>query len=136
MSSRVMFLSITFLGVALLSVSCGINPCADVKEESIASPDGKFTATLFVRNCGATTPYITHVSVVRNTWLPRDAFNMDNNIVFSIKNKPAVELRWESGDSLLIRYTRVEGVQPSKLAKQWGQVAITATPTMVDKARR
>ena len=39
--------------------------CANRVLATQVSPDGQYSAVLFERNCGATTPFATHVSILR-----------------------------------------------------------------------
>ena len=47
-----------FRGVQILMFESGIGLCEDVVMMSKKSPDGKLTASIVERNCGATTDYV------------------------------------------------------------------------------
>jgi hypothetical protein len=52
--------------VGIFSVaSTGCDLCGEDVVAEKTSPDGKFTAVTYSRNCGATTPYVTHVNLRR-----------------------------------------------------------------------
>ncbi len=53
------------LGVAALAAACG-DMCGDKAVSSAVSPDGRYIARAFVRNCGATTAYVTRVDLANN----------------------------------------------------------------------
>jgi hypothetical protein len=73
---------------------CGEDVVADK-----ASPDGKFVAVTFARNCGATTPFVTHV----NLRAANERFNAgwDGTIrkseILSVRNLEPVEIVWVAG---------------------------------------
>jgi hypothetical protein len=52
------------LAMALLCLSSCSDMCGNSIVRRIASPDARYEAVLFERNCGATTGFATHVSVV------------------------------------------------------------------------
>ncbi len=45
----------------LLLAGCGL--CRETTVQELTSPDGKYVATAWIRDCGATTPYNVHVDV-------------------------------------------------------------------------
>jgi hypothetical protein len=92
----------------------------DLVSESI-STDGKYVASVFERNCGATTPYVQVVSLrLSNTKL-----NPENHDdwVFTIHGKSKVELFWENANRLNISYTGT-GDKPTE-RDSWKNVTIT-----------
>jgi hypothetical protein len=79
-------------GVAGLVVFASPNlfECDNDKVVETFSPNGQFKAVTFRRNCGATTSYSTHVSILpASSKLPNEAGN-----VFIAKHEPAITLRW------------------------------------------
>lgn len=62
----------------LLLGGCGLSdPCANSVLSQATSPDGRLKAVVFQRNCGATTGFSTHVSLVPLTSvLPNEAGNI------------------------------------------------------------
>ena len=69
--ARVLLLGLT----VVLSSGCGL--CANDEVVRIPSPDTKFEAVVFQRDCGATTGFSTQVSVVtRGASLPNEAGNV------------------------------------------------------------
>lgn len=108
-----------FLSVAL--ISCGRGSCSNVIVSEAVSPDKKYTATIFERNCGATTPFIQIVSL-RFT---KSKFNPENysDWVFTIHGKTAVKLNWEDTNKLIISFAGT-GDQPTKHAN-WREISIS-----------
>ena len=88
--------------------------CSDACENTIASrllsPDGTHAATLFQRDCGATTGYSTQISVLDNGDAPTgsgNAFRADDNHGVAAVGEwqgPWADMRWVAPDRLLIRY--------------------------------
>jgi hypothetical protein len=80
--------------------------CDNAIRSDVPSPDGAKRAVVFVRSCGATTPFSTQVSVVnRGEALPRSA----GNVFVADGNHGAIAdlnviARWVSPNHLLIRY--------------------------------
>ncbi len=53
------------LVLAALASACG-DLCGDEELSSAVSPDGRYVARAFIRNCGATTAYVTRVDLANN----------------------------------------------------------------------
>lgn len=80
------------------------------------SPDGRFVAVVFYRNCGATTPFTTEVSVVRavedaiSSGADGNVFSMTdpNDSNKSLERSGAIEARveWKSAELLSISTPR------------------------------
>lgn len=74
--------------------------CGNEIRSEFYSPDQQLKAVVFVRNCGATTSYSTHVSVLRSgEKLPNDPGS-----VFSCLYVPRVRPRWVADQKLRIEY--------------------------------
>jgi hypothetical protein len=91
------------IAIALLSPGCSLTgECENSAIRSSVSPDGTLNAWVFVRNCGATTPYSTHVSVLSaSADSPKDAGN-----TFVIQERPAVSVEWASPSELAVTFPR------------------------------
>ncbi len=50
--------------LAVLLTSCGADLCGNNQIDRIPGPDGQSELVVFVRNCGATTGFSTHVSLL------------------------------------------------------------------------
>lgn len=115
--------------LAALSLS-GCSTCAnDFVSESL-SPDGKHKAVVFVRSCGATTGYGTHVSVMRAIEKVGDdvgnAFTADDNhgkVQLGSAHQLPLRVQWTGGNSMLIRYPERSRLFRSEL--RVAQVAVT-----------
>ena len=87
-----------FVVLANCSLSCGNKIVAESR-----SPNGRWKAVSFSRNCYATARYcppVTHVSVLPVT---EELPGGDGN-VFSIDAVDGIDLAWKSDDVLLVRY--------------------------------
>lgn len=85
----------------MLLCLCGcINPCDDEIQGEAVSPNGKIAATVYVRGCGATTPFVTHLSL-RQAYRSFRGGDRDS-IVFSRRNRGGVSLRWAGSERLAV----------------------------------
>src|SRR4029077_7661185 len=78
-----------------LSLSCSSSTLSEA-----VSPDGKYIATVFERNCGTTSPFIRTVSV-----RPKGTrFQTEDQSawVFATEDQPNVGIRWAGPRQLLI----------------------------------
>jgi hypothetical protein len=85
------------IALALLTSSCGL--CTDDVQRQQSSPRSALVATAFVRNCGATTPYVSIVSVHGQS----DSFTDEKARVLVIEGHHSPELAWSHEGALLIR---------------------------------
>jgi hypothetical protein len=98
--------------VSLMLLACGsdfkgmdaMSSCNEAVEKQVASPGGEYLATLFERNCGATTGYVTHI----NLRLASDADRPDTHGVINdgqvlvANGQMPIEIRWIDGTNLVI----------------------------------
>jgi len=105
-----------WLGVTILIVALGygtlaltpwsIGPCNEDNGMQASSPDGKHVAKVFVRSCGATTGWQTHVNL-RSRW---GYFNptwdgiIRQDEVFSIRCWKKLNLVWKDNAHLEINH--------------------------------
>ena len=90
---------------------CGNDPI-----NTAISPDGEHVAITFIRNCGATTPFNTQVSILDMPgYLPNEAGNL-----FRVEGKHPVSVRWESNEQLTIDRARAYGVPFLQLSEYQG----------------
>ena len=108
---------------AVMVVACGDSLCSnDLISESI-SPDGKYVASAFERNCGATTPHVQVISLrLSNTRLNPEKHD---DWVFTIHGQSKIDLYWESARKLKISYSGT-GDNPTQRVS-WQDVAISYT---------
>ena len=94
--------------------------CRNSTIEEVRSPDGAYVATVFDRNCGATTPYYRVVSL-RFTGSKFDQ-EMQDDWIFEVKNKPEILLKWADPRHLSVRsYWNDENPTPRT---SWRDVSI------------
>jgi hypothetical protein len=80
-------------------------PCGEERLLEKTSPDKRYVATVFRRNCGATTDFVLHV----NLRPQRASFRVDGSgtitegCVFLSNHEPRLILDWERGQHLVIR---------------------------------
>lgn len=104
---------------AMLMVSCK-ELCNNSLQDEKNSPDGKFTASFFERNCGATTPYVQVISLrLSNKKLDPDNFD---DWVFTIHGRSKIKIDWKDIDELSISYSGT-GDTPTMINK-WGKIKI------------
>jgi hypothetical protein len=75
------------LGVAALLTGCG---CSNKFIAGADSPDGTLRATVFERDCGATTDFSRIVSISGK----EEDFNRENSFVFVVKGEKDIQLQW------------------------------------------
>lgn len=73
--------------------------CADDVVTRVASPDGRLVATYYVRNCGATTDYVSTVNL-RST---KAKFRADEGVVFTAKGEHRIGIEWTAARHLRLR---------------------------------
>ena len=83
--------------------------CGDEDVGSVASPDGHVRARVFVRNCGATTRFATHVAIVRSRPIVPDTSDTvfigdARDGTFNSAGGPEVRPSWEGSRDLVISY--------------------------------
>jgi|RhiMethySRZTD1v2_1073278.scaffolds.fasta_scaffold1192698_2 uncharacterized protein DUF5412 len=82
----------------LVSVACGIGiPCDNEIKQELVSPDGRYTATAFIRDCGATTGFSPQVHLRRTGTKMTAAGN-----VFIGNHSNEIKIRWLSANELEI----------------------------------
>ena len=103
MSTRVK-LTVAFLVVAFLVLFLFMgfdwlfmSPCKDQVLSELASPTQQQIATVFVRNCGATAGFTTHVAV-----RPRQNELADSKTLLMLEGRAAVQVKWRGEDVLEI----------------------------------
>jgi hypothetical protein len=105
--------AITILFLSL--ISCG-GVCADkIVTESI-SPDGALKATVFIRDCGATTDFSEMVSIHR----PDNTFKDDSDLVFVAKGRGQLGVSWAGPRQLSIE---CDGCQRKDIFREVAKLA-------------
>jgi hypothetical protein len=83
--------------IVVLSLG-GCDLCSKDTALEAISPNGHWVAKVVEVNCGATTPYTEWVTLRR-----KDAWFGSDEIVFSVREQPAMEIQWRDDSTLLIR---------------------------------
>jgi hypothetical protein len=109
------------LFLVLLLIACDSNICSNELKNEAVSSDGKYVASIFERNCGATTPFVQVVSL-RLSNMKFDPENHDE-WVFTIHGKSNVEVDWTDVDRLQVSYSST-GDEPTKRTN-WQDVVIS-----------
>lgn len=86
-------LGVLYLAVLKFMVIGLSGDCSDTVKEQLRSPDGRYTADLYERDCGATTSYSTGVSLRASS----SRFDGDNPRVLSLKGRCDVAMDWQNG---------------------------------------
>ena len=109
-------ISIIAIGGCSLSAGCGSTVLSESK-----SPNGLLKAVIFNYDCGATTGFSSHISILPNAITsPRDAGNI---FVADGSGASAVQIKWLSSNRLLISYDKRARTFNRK--KQFESVAIS-----------
>ena len=98
--------------------------CSDTVQSETTTTDGIYVATLYERNCGATTSFVTR----ENLRSQGARFAGDVGLVFVVSGKPKVNLSWENDSSLVIECVQCSSSHNYKIFKQesdWGSVRIS-----------
>lgn len=92
---------ISILGLAGLSGCDNVlfGDCTDAMKAEARSPDGRYVATVFERDCGATTDFSTHVGIRKNDKLMMFSEQVS---VLTIKGRETVDVEWSTDETLLI----------------------------------
>ena len=109
------FLSVVLvmaLGISLL-VERACDPCGNEELKTILSPDAKLKAVIFQRDCGATTGFSTHVSLLSSSKKPPrepgNTFILDTDhgrAPTEPGGGPEVILRWVDERVLFVKYDK------------------------------
>jgi hypothetical protein len=103
-----------------LVVSCG-DLCSNDPQRVVVSPDGKYEAVVFSRDCGAATNFSTQVSILEaGAALPDRA----GNALVYIGQHP-LEVEWVGSSGILVRGAPEK---PTWLATEVNGVSVAHTP--------
>jgi hypothetical protein len=98
-----------FMALSTMTVS-GSHACSNRVIARTDAPDGRLTATLFQRNCGATTGFSTQISILAPDEQPvgiGNTFRADTDHGTAHAGEwggPWAEIEWISSSRLLVRY--------------------------------
>ena len=103
-----------------------LSSCSESSESQIAGPNKKYTAEVFVRNCGATTGYVTHINL-RDAG---EAFVADQNGVIStgevvsLEGNPRVHVTWVQESLLDVQVSSDRSLRDVNRSEAWRSVRI------------
>jgi hypothetical protein len=99
--------------------ACG-SICSNVVTTESTSPDGRYVAAVYERDCGATVDFVTHVGL-RTAGTPFDG-SVNGAGIF--EGLPVVSLEWQSHDRLVIRYQKCPEDSLVRADARWAGVTI------------
>ena len=113
----VLVAAVVFLGHRLREVFHSVDAlasCSEANEAQVLSPDRRYIATVFVRNCGATTSYVTHVNLrkITDVFIADRRGVIDTGEVVATDGVALVTPRWLKGTELEVR---LRGTGPLKI---------------------
>jgi hypothetical protein len=123
-----LWVALAALLTAIVSYSCFLGglsfECGDSILSEAVSPDGRYTATVFERNCGAVTSFTRIVSIHRR----ESCFDGEdeNTWVFVTKDQPTINIRWSSQRQLDVTtegYSRTPREQRLRIA-HWENIDV------------
>lgn len=125
-----LLLTLFYAGITLTPWSIGL--CGEHARGEAYSPDRRYLAKAFIRNCGATTGLITHVNL-RSGWSyfnPTLVGMIDEGQVFTNDCGSKVNLVWIDSSHLEIQYERCARRSDGKdraflKAGSWKKVKVT-----------
>ena len=102
-------MSILSIGILLCLCNGCFDPCGNDEVVRVPSPDVKFEAVIFQRDCGATTDFSTQISVLpKGTSLPKAGGNVyigdsDHGAAPTAKwSGPPVDVKWSANRQLTV----------------------------------
>ncbi len=87
---------VVILGSLLLMSGC--NLCSDTIKSGSVSQDNALKATVFIRDCGATTDFSTIVSLHR----PNSGYRDEANFIFVAKGEHPLHVEWNNSHKLIL----------------------------------
>ena len=114
---RILLVTLLFISLA----SCNKDLCGNELVCEVASPDGRYIASLFERDCGATTPQISVVNLRLSDaeYAPEEI----DDWIFTIHGQSDVKVSWVVDGQLKIKYSRT-GDKPTQRLK-WRDVSVS-----------
>lgn len=118
---------ILFAGIAYIAKVMHDSPlCGEELIQQSHSTDGEFVANVYVRNCGATTGYVTHVNLAKKDDVVDPDFygTIKEGEILTLEDKPEILMKWHSPTELELN---VVGYDPKNLnvRKSWETVKIS-----------
>jgi hypothetical protein len=117
---------LTAMGAGYLLLTSTFDLVGDCGEEvirSVPSPDGRFVATVYRRNCGATSDFATHVNLRRNSGaVKRDGGVVHEGEVLTLGGTRKVKVTWLDSRRLSLLHEPAASFHP---VTHWNDVTIT-----------
>lgn len=124
--NKFMYKLLLLIVIVLNTFSCELfRECSEENLTNISSPDGKYVAALFSRNCGATTGYLFHVNLRESSEEFSVSLNgaMYEKEVFAIDDYK-VNLIWKDNKTLLVECKVCPANQPVRIKKNWKDINV------------
>lgn len=116
-----------FLFFLIVAISSCVNwrECTEETLSSSTSPNGIYVADHFVRNCGATTPFVYHINLRKST--NKFPINLSGTItegtVITIASQKLV-MEWKDDNMLSVKCMNCKPGVKYKMEKTWQNVNI------------
>jgi hypothetical protein len=101
-----------------LNACVSFDPCGNSILNSIPSPSGKFNAVLFKRDCGATTGFSTHLSILQAS----EALDNQAGKIAVFDELPSIDIKWRDERHLVVRHPATASV--FLFEKKFGDIQI------------
>jgi hypothetical protein len=103
-----------------------MSECSESEVATNASPGGEYVASVFVRNCGATTAYMTHVNIRRakDRLFTEEYGAIKDGEVASMAGTPQVSLNWAHDTDLEIEVVSPGPNSSITTSEQWKSVHV------------
>lgn len=121
-----------------LNACMGVGVCSEKQIGEATSPDGRFIAVLFLRNCGATTPFMQHVNLrekkhSRGEFSPDSRGAIEDGQVF-LTSAGALSIAWEDAKTLVVKCKNCPHNCCDKAwVKSWNDIKVSYQPPITEK---
>jgi hypothetical protein len=115
---------VLILLVGLGAVALGLflaSDCEDTIKTEVKSPDGKYVATLYERDCGATTDFSTIVNLRDSS----ASFNGDDLGIVIVKGQHKLDLIWDGNTKLRLQCHNCRSDDIFKQERTWKDIEIS-----------
>ncbi len=101
----------------------GLGPCQNEATQYISSPGGRYRAVIFYRNCGATSDFVTNVSLLKGLEIVNHSET--GNLLVGSGRLP-IQLNWISARHLVVTYPK--GSEPRLINRTYDGVTVDYVP--------
>jgi Family of unknown function (DUF5412) len=118
--------SLIIIAIMVMSGCTLYAECSEAIFDQAKSPDGKYVANLFQRNCGATTSLIYHVNLRKSSeQISYDSYGrVTDGQIFLIRNQ-VLSVTWRDEKTLVIKCNNcLTEDKPSIYQKTWENINI------------